>query len=67
MSKEYDYMLAKAGYSTAATKAGIQCAADTISLSAAVSSVVCAFATITPLKPSGRAQVLSSMSSLRDT
>ena len=54
-------------YRTCLIKAGIQCAAATTSLIAAVSSVVCAFATIAPVKPSGRDQVASSMSSLRET
>ena len=48
-------------------KAGIQCAAETMSCSAAVSSVVWALATMTPPKPRQRVQVLSSISSLRET
>ena len=48
-------------------KAGIHRTAADKSLKATVSSVVCAFATMTPLNPRQRVQVLSSMSSPRET
>ena len=48
-------------------RVGIHRAAETMSLRAAVSSVVCGLATMTPLKPRQRVKVLSSMSSPRET
>ena len=54
-------------YKTCWMKVGIQWAAEAMSERAAVSSVVCAFATITPVNPKQRDHRLSSMSSLRET